>query len=447
MKSRKHSHITLLTLLSLLLCTMQGCLLKRVDHTPYTQTDYYRATLQELGQQPPVATESDSLEVGWAKVNITPPAGSPLAGYGKRRGLRYSAVHDSAWVRTFAFDNGQTEVFFVSLDMLIAPMTVTAELEKAYAGLGLQPGQVYLSATHTHTSFGGWGENLVGWLMAGRYSEQIVKQTAAHIVRSIQLARQNKQPARLGYGEAYTSRLVRNRLTDSLAGRDTTVRFFKMAQASGKTAVLATFSAHATILPSMDPVLSRDYPGEMVDQLEKTVDFAAFSAGAVGSQAVVALHGDTYQSTASVGQQLAAAIKRKLPAVEMQHKVRLGYARQKLFLPEPQWRLTDNYRLAPSLFHWLFGKYPTYISSLQLGNVMLLGVPADYSGELVPELKPQGQSVVVTSFNGGYAGYITPDRHYYLDESETRAMNFYGPQSGSYLTEILNRILKQYRRP
>ncbi|PKV76215.1 neutral/alkaline ceramidase-like enzyme [Pontibacter ramchanderi] len=423
---------------------MQGCLLKRVDHTPYTQTDYYRATLQELGQQPPVTGESDSLQVGWAKVNITPPAGSPLAGYGKRRGLRYSAVHDSVWVRTFAFDNGHTEVFFVSLDMLIAPMTVTAELEKAYPELGLKPGQVYLSATHTHTSFGGWGQKLIGWVMAGRYSEQIVKQTAAHIVRSIQLARQNKQAARLGYGEAYISRLVRNRLTGSLAGRDTTVRFFKVEQASGKTAVLATFAAHPTILPSMDPVLSRDYPGEFVDQLEKTVDFAAFSAGAVGSQAVVALHGDSYQSTAAVGQQLAAAIKRKLPAVEMQSKVRLGYSRHRLFLPEPQWRLTDNYRLAPSLFHWLFGKYPTYMNSMQLGEVVLLGVPADYSGELLPELEQQGQPVMVTSFNGGYVGYITPDRYYKLDENETRAMNFYGPQSGSYFTEIMKRIRRSY---
>jgi neutral ceramidase len=371
--------------------------------------------------------------------------GSPLAGYGKRKGLRYSTVHDSGWVRTFAFDNGQTEVIFVALDMLIAPMTVAAALEKEYAAMGLSPGQVYLSATHTHSSFGGWGQKLVGRLMAGRYSKQLVQQTTAHIVQSIQLARQNKKPAQLGYGTAYAPQLVRNRLTGSLSGRDTTVRFFKIEQVSGKTAVLATFAAHPTILPSMDPVLSRDYPGELVDRLETRVDFAAFAAGSVGSQAVVAPHGDTYASTAAVGQELAAAISEKLPGVELQHTARLGYTRHNLELPKPQWRLNTNYRFAPFLFNWLFGKYPTYINSMQLGEAVLLGVPADYSGELLHLLEQQGLPVVVTGFNGGYIGYITPDQHYALKKYETRSMNFYGPQSGSYLTEILRKIVDSYQ--
>ncbi|MBX0332506.1 neutral/alkaline non-lysosomal ceramidase N-terminal domain-containing protein [Pontibacter sp. HSC-14F20] len=440
-----HNTFRLWVLLSLLLCTMQSCVVQRIDHTPYAQTDYYHHTLQELEKQPPVASKNDSLQVGWAKVNITPPVGSPLAGYGKRKGLRYSAVHDSVWVRTFAFDNGQTEVIFVALDMLIAPMTVAAALEKEYAALGLSPGQVYLSATHTHSSFGGWGQKLVGKLMAGRYSKQLVQQTTAHIVQCIQLARQNKQPSQIGYSKAYAPHLVRNRLTGSLTGRDTTIRFFKIEQDSCKTAVLATFAAHPTILPSMDAVLSRDYPGELVDQLEKSVDFAAFAAGAVGSQAVMAPHGDTYESTAAVGQELAAAILEKLPAVELTQTARLGYARHSLLLPKPQWRLHTNYRFAPFLFNRLFGKYPAYINSMQLGEAVLLGVPADYSGELLPLLEQRDLPVVVTGFNGGYIGYITPDQHYQMKKYETRSMNFYGPHSGSYLTDILSRIIQQYK--
>ncbi|PVY41274.1 neutral/alkaline non-lysosomal ceramidase N-terminal domain-containing protein [Pontibacter virosus] len=445
MRFRKHDKISLWALLSLLLCAMQSCVVQRIDHTPYAQTDYYRHTLQALEEQPAVTSKEDSLQVGWAKVNITPPIGTPLAGYGKRKGLRYSTVHDSVWVRTFAFDNGQAEVIFVALDMLITPMKVAAALEKEYAALGLSPGHVYLSATHTHSSFGGWGQRLVGRLMAGRYSKQLVQQTTAQIVQSIQLARQNKQPSRLGYGIAYAPQLVRNRLTGSLVGRDTTIRFFKIEQSSGKTALLVTFAAHPTILPSMDPVLSRDYPGELVDQLEKSVDFGAFAAGAVGSQAVVAPHGESYESTAAVGEALAAAILEQAPAVEMKSTARLGFARHPLLLPKPQWRLNTNYRFAPFLFHWLFGKYPTYMSSMQLGEAILLGVPADYSGELLPALERQGQPVIVTGFNGGYIGYITPDQHYYLRKYETRAMNFYGPQSGSYLTEILSRIMRQYK--
>ncbi len=432
----------------LLLCLTQSC--QRIDHTPYQQTDYYRHTLQAMQEQPPTVSNGDSLLVGWSKVNITPPTNTPLAGYGKRRGLRYQEVHDSVWVRTFAFDNGETEAVLVTLDMLIVPMTIAAALEEEYAALGLEPGQVYLTATHTHSSFGGWGKKLAGWLLAGRYSQQLVDETTARIVQSIVEARANKLPARIGYGEAGAPRLVANRLTGSRARLDTTVRFLQIEQIAGKTAILSTFAAHPTILPSMEPVLSRDYPGELVDELEQTVDFAAFAAGAVASHQVVTPHGDTHESTEAVGQRLAHVIRRALPHVKMDSTATLGYSRHELELPEPQWRLNKTFRFAPFLFHGLFGRYQAHVSSLQLGEIILLGVPADYSGELLPALKQQaerqGREVLVTGFNGGYIGYITPDEHYPLQKYETRAMNFYGPHSGSYLTEVLLQHLRQYAR-
>ncbi len=433
----------------LLLWVTQACIVQRIDHTPFQQSDYYQETLDELQSAPPRIFPAGNLQVGWAKVNITPPTGTPLAGYGKRKGLRYTAVHDSVWVRSFVFDNGHTEAVVVALDMLLAPMPVAAALEKEYAALGLKPEQVYLTATHTHSSFGGWGEKLAGFLIAGNHDEQVVEETTARIVQSIRLAQRAKQSARMGYGTAYAPHLVRNRLTGSESARDTTLRFLKIEQASGSTAVLTTFAAHPTILPSMEPVLSRDYPGELVDELEKTVSFAAFAAGAVGSQAVVAPHGETFKSTQAVGQQLAGLIKARLASVELSDTATIGFDRLPLDLPDPEWRLNTTHSVAPFLFHGLFGEYPAYISSLQLGNTVLLGVPADYSGELLPALEQQAaqqkRQVILTSFNGGYIGYITPDKHYPLKKYETRDMNFYGPQNGGFFTDILLRLLRQYR--
>ncbi|WP_299707619.1 neutral/alkaline non-lysosomal ceramidase N-terminal domain-containing protein [uncultured Pontibacter sp.] len=450
MKKLISSKLFLLALCCLLiLWLIQACMVQPIDHTPFQQSDYYQHTLQELENSPPLIEEGGELQVGWSKVNITPPVGTPMAGYGKRKGLRYEEVHDSVWVRSFAFDNGQTQAVVVTLDMLLAPMSITAALEQEYAALGLKPEQVYLTATHTHTSFGGWGQKLVGWLMAGNQDEELVRKTTARIVESIRKAQQNKQPARVGYGIAYAPELVRNRLTGAMSGRDTTLRFLKIEQTAGSTAVLATFAAHPTILPSMDPVLSRDYPGELVDQLEETVDFAAFAAGAVGSQAVEAPYGNTFESTQAVGRRLADAIEAELAAVQLSDTATIGFTRVPLELPDPEWRLSTTYSFAPFLFNGLFGSYPAYISSLQLGETILLGVPADYSGELLPVLEKQasqqGQQVIVTSFNGGYVGYITPDKHYPLKKYETRDMNFYGPQSGGYFTDILLRLLRLYR--
>ncbi|MEJ8757083.1 neutral/alkaline non-lysosomal ceramidase N-terminal domain-containing protein [Pontibacter sp. H259] len=448
MKKKKNRILrkTLFIVLPLLL--LLASVVRRNDYTPYQQTAYYKQTINTLQQNPPVISENDTLKVGWAKLSITPPPPFPLAGYGKRLGKEYTEVHDSSYVRTFAFDNGNQQAYFIALDMLITPMTLMAALNEASIKAGLKPEQLYLSATHTHTSFGGWGENLMGWVMAGKYNQEQVNQTAEKIIQSINLAKATAEKAKIGYGKAFAGHLVGNRLNGEEAVRDTTVRFIKFEQADGDVAVLATFSAHATVLPAKQQILSRDYPGAFVDALEKQVDFAAFTAGAVASHRPVYHHQDSFQSVDSLGTQLARTILPELPAVEMKYTSRIGYYRLPLSLPNPEFRIGDNYHLAPWLFYSLFGRYSSFVSSLQLGDVILLGAPADYSGEYMKELEKQAtqqnQQLMVTGFNGGYMGYLTPSRHYMLDEYETRDMNFYGRWGGDYLTSVFSRMIQAY---
>ncbi|PRY07381.1 neutral/alkaline ceramidase-like enzyme [Pontibacter ummariensis] len=443
-------------LLFLLLLT--ACVVRPLDRTPYQETEYYEETIEELEEHPATVSQGDTLQVGWAKVNVTPPTGTPLAGYGKRLGMAYEEVHDSAWVRTFAFSNGKTEAYYVALDLLIVPMEVLQNLEEAYPALGLKPEQVYLSATHSHTSFGGWGKKLGVKVMSGKYDEELVERLTRQIVQSMQLARQHMKPTKVGYGSTSAASLVRNRLLkdpenpfhqDHLTNRDTQLRFLKFERPDGTLAVLSFFAAHPTILPSAAPELSRDYPGVLVDALEERISFAAFSAGAVGSHSPVYFDGDTYESTVEVGGQLAELLREQLINVSTAYVRTLGYGRVHLELPDPHWRISRGIRLAPFLFNSLFGEHPAYATSLQLGNIVLLGAPADYSGEFVPHLEQQaqdqGQQAIVTSFNGGYIGYITPDKYYNLDGYETRSMNFFGPYSGSYLTEMLCRLLQQHQ--
>ncbi|WP_347158935.1 neutral/alkaline non-lysosomal ceramidase N-terminal domain-containing protein [Pontibacter chitinilyticus] len=447
LRSHRYHTILLFYLAGLgLFC--QSCVVRPLDEKPFAQSSYYQATLHQLQNTDSGYLEGDTLQVGWAKVNITPPVGTPLAGYGKRRGMRYEQVHDSAWVRTFAFNNGSHTAFLVAVDMLIVPMRVAAQLEQAYPKLGLGPEQVYLTATHSHTSFGGWQKKLAGRLMAGKYNKAVVRQTVEHILQSIRLAQQQLQPTRIGYGQVSVPDLVQNRLTGSRINLDSTLRFIRFEQASGRTAVFCTFAAHPTILPSMQPILSRDYPGALVDALEEQVDFAAFAAGAVGSHQAV-YTGDTFASTRQVGQQLAQAVTQQMAATPMAYTATLGYSRVPLLLPDPQWRIGDHKRFAPALFYTFFGRYPAAVNALQLGDMVLLDVPADYSGEFMPLLEAQvarqQQHVLLTGFNGGYVGYLVPEEHYALHKYEVRAMNFYGPLAGNYVTAVLLQLLQQHR--
>ena len=87
------------------------------------------------------------------------------------------------------------------------------------------------------------------------------------------------------------------------------------------------------------------------------------------------------------------------------------------------------------------------MKALRIGNNILIGTPCDYSGELMPEVlqvaERRNLNLIITSFNGGYIGYITHDRHYDLNLYETRIMNWYGPQNGVYFQDIIQKILKK----
>ncbi len=56
---------------------------------------------------------------------------------------------------------------------------------------------------------------------------------------------------------------------------------------------------------------------------------------------------------------------------------------------------------------------------------------------------PKPDNLVVTSFNGGYIGYITPDKYYDLKRYETRDMNLFGPYNGAYLSEMMQLLLQK----
>ena len=115
-------------------------------------------------------------------------------------------------------------------------------------------------------------------------------------------------------------------------------------------------------------------------------------------------------------------------------------------LPEPQVKISQDWAIRPYLFKAIAGDYKVYISILQIGSIVFVGIPADFSGELaIPlykEARELGLNLIITSFNGGYIGYVIRDQWYDLNKYEARAMSWYGPHNGSYLSEVVSRILK-----
>jgi len=421
-----------------------------VDKTPLSESQYYQLAQQKLDSLNSSYTLQDSkyFKAGWAKTNITPQYPLPLAGYGARKGVFVSTVHDSVWARGFVFDNGFNKSAIITLDLLIIPPAVTEALRILLPEIGYSQDQIFLSATHTHCSVGGWADSWIGTQFAGEYQNEIVNDLAIAIITTIKKAETNLVSAKVGYARYDASPFTRNRLVGEKGSRDTWLRVVKIQQESGAVALITTFAAHATVLSHRQMNYSRDYPGALVDSLENitNVDFAAFCAGAVGSHSPVTKGGKSYNKIALLASNLKSLIGANVSSIPINKVQQSGTIRFDVPLRKPHIRVAANWRVRPWIFEKLTEVSPAYISLLRIGNIAFIGTPCDFSGELTAAIDEKANAldlnVLVTSFNGGYIGYITKDEWYNLKEYETFVMNWFGPYNGAYFVNLIQRLLE-----
>jgi neutral ceramidase len=394
----------------------------------------------------PVTTSVGRIfKAGWAKSNITPDDPLPIASYGLRK--NFVAVHDSLWVRTFVFDNGHSKVAIVTLDLLIFPPEVTAVLMNRLPQ-GFTSQNVYLSATHTHNGAGGWAHGLGGRLLAGPFNEKYFDKIVSAIISSIEAADHSIEESFIGFDKYPAPFLIRNRLVreDPV---DPWLRVIKIRTKSGKTAVLSSFSAHPTCLSSHEDKVSADYPGELVRRLEedKRVDFAGFMAGAVASVAPREYDKKNYELINFISSNLSKKVLSEIDSIKLSQPEEISLVKLPLALREPHVKFVAGLRLRPWVFYWLLGKSDSFINAVKIGNIVLIGTPCDFSGSLIDEVEniaaKENYQLMITSFNGGYIGYITEDKYYNLPKNETREMNWYGPFNGAYFVEILSDLVEK----
>ncbi len=439
-------------ILSGLLILILVCLafsITTVDRTDYRKMAYFKQMNDKLEAWKPSKYTANNLKAGWATVSITPSKPTPTAGYGDRQGKSYQSIHDSVYVRAIVLSNSSKPIAIVSCDLLIFPPEVKNVLQEKLKTIGFDWSQVYVGTTHTHNSLGAWGKNPVGELFAGKYDQNTVNFIASKVMEAIKKASQNQASAKIGYGEINAKELVFNRLVgDKLGTTDPMIRLLKIQKQTGEIALFTTFSAHATTLNADKNFLSADYPGEYTKQMSKSVNFVSFMAGAVGSSGPIGEDlPDDFEQEKIISEGLSAKVLQEINNIKCQEINTLSLSSFEISLREPQVRFAENWRFRPWVFKALYGEYSAEIKALSIGNNVLIGTPCDYSGELMPEVltaaKSRDLNLIITSFDGGYVGYITHDRHYDLNAYETRTMNWYGPQNGVYFQAIIQKILRK----
>lgn len=396
-----------------------------------------------------IEDETDTLEifkVGWAKRNITPGYITSMAGYGRRP--EYNAVHDSLYVRTFVLQKGNIKAAMISIDLLIFPPSIAEEVGIEIRNIGWKEDQLYFSATHTHSGIGGWLPGIAGYFSMGKYNKETVNLIAKTIVKSIQEAEADLQEARIGYKAIEAPEFVYNRLhiDGPVDDRLFVVKFIKK---NGKSAILSTYNAHPTCINSHDLSISNDYPYYLIHSLEAdtTIDFSAFFAGAMGSHGPMGeeREDDRFMKPEMIGKGLAKKVLDTNDAIPVSGNTSLLSSELSFPFDDLHIRVSDNVRTRKWVFNTVMGKLDPEINILKMGDVLFLSTPCELSGELTLRLKkemPDNQQLVITSFNGTYLGYVTPDEYYdKFNKFEVRGMNWTGPKSGSYFTRILGQVI------
>jgi neutral ceramidase len=382
--------------------------------------------------------------VGYSKVNLVPPFKTATAGYGKRRGKPYTSIRDSLFVRAILIDNGTQRVAIVSADLLIIPPAVTEVLKSKLPEIGFSLDNTFLGATHSHNSIGNWGPGATQFLY-GNYKEEVVNFIADAIVNSIREASQHVLPASMKSGQINIPGPVENRLIDN-GPEDASLRMITFQQNDGTKLLLMNYTAHATCLYSKDFSLSRDYPGELVDTMESSYcDFAMFMAGAVGSHGCDApVSGE--DCIGWMAKQISDEIIHNPQSLLPVRDSVIAMLRVPLELANPQIKLNETWKVRSWLFKAAVGESPAFLTCLRIGDIVLLGTPCDFSGEFDHDLDSiaaqNNLKMMVTSFNGGYIGYVTPLKYYDFDHYETRLMNWYPPGNGEYISLCLQKLLE-----
>ncbi len=453
--------VTILVTLIILIVMLLIWALQKVDYTPYWETDYYittRASLDSLTGN--LTPQRGKVYAGFSRVSITPTLGAPkddpqkgafkalpLAGFGDREGRPAEGIHDSVFVKAVALRVGSDTLVLIASDILIVPAEVAEGVTRQLAAKQhIHRDQLFFSATHTHSSVGGWADKYVGKEFAGDYNPAVIQWLIQQYTRAVTEALASLQPAALGSGTFTAPAYVKNRLISDKGFVNPQFAWLVVRQDNGKTAVLGSFAGHPTTLGGWNMQISGDYPGFWQRRMEaKGYDMALFFAGPVGSHSVRS-KGDKYEKPKFTGEALADSSLKYIANFIMHDSITLSSLTLPVTLPEFHVRVTDGLRLRPSLVNKLFPPIgEVYLQSARLGNMIWISTPCDFSGELALNYQAmaeaKGYHAMVTSFNGAYIGYIIPERYYHLNEYESRLMSWFGPYTGPWFDEMIRRMI------
>ena len=428
----------------LVLFVLAIILLTSVDRSPIEDQEFYLETLGRLENMPIEMNKGDTWIAGWGKANMTPNEPVDLVGYAPRG--PYEFVQDSSFVKALTLSNGKTQIAWLNFELLIVHPFLAKSIENGVKNANLPIDQLNFTATHTHSGMGGYMPGPLGELAFGGLNQETVDLMVSKSIEALKKAISAQDTVSISFRKADAGAFVANRFIkdDPI---DPFVRQLIFSKKDGKKATFLTYSAHATTMSSKFMGLSGDYPFYLMQALEANeFDFALFAAGTVGSHRPLSF-GNTPELVSEYASALDSTIRINMTQFETVNPEEIGFGRLEILLREPHLRISDNIRIRPWLFNYLLGDTNPHLDFTLVGNTLLIASSGELSGVFYENwekaAQAKGLNLIVTTFNGGYISYITPDHLYDEHFHEVREMNWYGPGNGNYFDAMIKGIIEK----
>lgn len=390
---------------------------------------------------------------GVAKTDITPPIGTPLAGYGARQARPSTGVHDPTEARALIIDNGTEKIALVSVDHLGFDHGMVDRIRaSASAATQISPNHIFIMSSHTHSGGGAFMEMLplLANVLAGKFDPKIRAFYEQRTAEAIIEANKTLKPVRIGFGAGEARGISRFRSSWPPNGPvDPEVGVIRVDSfATGKPlAVLINFAAHPTVLGAENMTFSADFVGYARNALEKMSGGAAMAIFANGAQGTIAPHAfqgdDAWQRAENVGTILAAEAFKVMLMIKPQDSVDIKLVRTPLSLkivPTPVFPPAMSY--PPG--------YESEISAISFDNrIAFVAIPGELGSMLNFQVKERGkmlgfEKIFLLGLTNDALGYIISEDEYRHKTYES-TISLFGPTFGSFIANESFQLLERLR--
>ncbi|HXN41161.1 MAG TPA: neutral/alkaline non-lysosomal ceramidase N-terminal domain-containing protein [Myxococcaceae bacterium] len=384
------------------------------------------------------ASGEGELWAGAGQAPLDPPFPVVKAGYPPPRAQALGAAYPLR-ARAVVIQVQDVKIAIATVDLLLIPHAVLRQVIASVGDLGLT--HLWLVATHTHSSMGGFDARPIAEVAAtGRYAAASEMAVVLATAQALRTAAASMVRAELAVGEGRFPNLVTAR-SEGLQPDGRLTRISIGQETTGPLAQVVVFAAHPTLISRQQEMLDPDYPGLFSAEEERAGrGLTVFVQGAIGNASVATGGEDAAARLRDFTAKLRAAAAQVTLVSVANPSISLRTVSANLPNPDAS-RLVPPW-LQPIGRNLLCPSAPRQaeISQLSLGPVKLLFVPGEpTAGAELKLLEASGAQRTVALANG-YLGYIETPELVLQGKGESKRQ-YFGPQ----LLEVLSRASQRTR--